>query len=118
MSNQPLIDMKFCTKCGSLMLPKKDSKHGMILACANCKYTLKQGAELKISESFAQDKKEIPVVDPDLEESTLPTTEDIECEKCKNTTAYYWVVQTRASDEPETKFLKCTKCKHTWRDYN
>ena len=31
--------------------------------------------------------------------------------------ARFWLVQTRASDEPETKFFKCEKCKHTWRDY-
>ncbi|MEK6946569.1 MAG: transcription factor S, partial [Nanoarchaeota archaeon] len=33
-------------------------------------------------------------------------------------TAYFWLVQTRAGDEPETKFLKCEKCGHTWRDYD
>ncbi|MBI2108536.1 transcription factor S, partial [Candidatus Woesearchaeota archaeon] len=32
--------------------------------------------------------------------------------------AYFWLVQTRAGDEPETKFLRCEKCSHTWRDYD
>ena len=41
-----------------------------------------------------------------------------ECPKCGHRTAYFWLVQTRAGDEPETKFLRCEKCGHTWRDYN
>lgn len=59
----------------------------------------------------------IEVVNPDDDLNTLPITE-IECPECKNKKAYFWLVQTRAADEPETKFLKCTKCKHTWRDYS
>jgi len=42
---------------------------------------------------------------------------DIRCPKCKNMKAYFWTMQTRASDESETKFYKCVKCKHTWRVY-
>ena len=32
--------------------------------------------------------------------------------------SYFWMMQTRGSDEPETKFYKCEKCKHVWRDYS
>jgi len=42
---------------------------------------------------------------------------DIKCPKCKHKKAYFWTMQTRASDESETKFYKCTKCKYTWRVY-
>lgn len=109
--------MKFCTKCGSLMLPKKDGKGHMIMACTNCKFTQKGVVEVKLSEKLVK-QNVVSVVDEQQEESTMPTTEDVECEKCGNKIAYYWTIQTRASDEPETKFLKCTKCKFTWRDYN
>lgn len=60
-------------------------------------------------------KAEVEVVSED--EETLPTTEAT-CEKCGHETAYFWLQQTRAGDEPETKFLKCAECKHTWRDYS
>ncbi len=60
-------------------------------------------------------KKEIEVIDST--EQTLPTTDET-CPECGNETAYWWLQQTRAGDEPETKFLKCTKCDHTWRDYS
>ncbi len=46
----------------------------------------------------------------------LPTTKK-ECKKCHNTTAYYWLIQTRSADEPPTQFFRCVKCGHTWREY-
>ncbi|HLP79464.1 MAG TPA: transcription factor S [Acidobacteriota bacterium] len=106
--------MKFCTKCGSLMLPRKDGKN-TIMACTNCKYTNKQVTDVKISEDLSK-KGSISIVDEASADSTLPTTK-VDCEKCGHKEAYYWLVQTRASDEPATKFMKCVKCKHTWRDY-
>ena len=39
------------------------------------------------------------------------------CKKCGNEKAYFWTVQTRASDESETKFFKCVKCGETKREY-
>ena len=48
---------------------------------------------------------------------TDPKTE-IKCPKCGNPEAYYWLLQTRAGDEPETQFFRCTKCSHQWRNYN
>jgi DNA-directed RNA polymerase subunit M len=48
---------------------------------------------------------------------TLPTVR-IECPKCKNHTAYAWVVQTRGTDESSTQFFRCTKCNYTFREYS
>jgi transcription factor S len=108
--------MKFCKKCKSLMLPKKDAKTGAYLACTSCGYTDKKAeVEEKLSTKITH-KDNIVIIDENVEESTLPTTQ-AECPECGNKDAYYWIQQTRASDEPETKFLKCTKCKHIWRDY-
>jgi len=108
--------MMFCPKCGSLLKPKtEDNKR--ILVCS-CGFKDKGSGPIAIKESLAtkkEDKKSDAIVDSDQE--TLPIT-DAECEKCKHTKAYYWLVQTRAADEPATKFLKCVKCKHTWRDYS
>jgi DNA-directed RNA polymerase subunit M len=104
----------FCPKCGAILIPKKDNNK-KILACS-CGYKSKDVSQAKIKEVIKKDDKEIEVVDRD-EMETLPLT-DVECPKCGNKKAYYWLVQTRASDEAETKFLKCAKCKYTWRDYN
>ena len=101
----------FCPKCGSILLPKKQGNKS-ILECS-CGYSDKSGKPIKIKEVIAE-KKEIEAVE---ELEVHPLTDDVECAKCKHKKAYYWEVQTRASDEPATKFLKCQKCKHIWRDY-
>ena len=84
--------MQFDPKTGKLILPKK--------------------VEQKVKETA-----ELEIVDPKTEDSTLPTC-DFDCPKCDSKKAYYWIIQTRASDEPETKFTKCVKCSHTERDYS
>jgi DNA-directed RNA polymerase subunit M len=40
----------------------------------------------------------------------------VECLKCANKEAYWWMVQTRGSDESPTQFFRCTKCNYTWRE--
>jgi len=101
----------FCPKCGSIMLPKKE-KGKSVMSCS-CGYTNKKSEKVEIKEKL-EDRKEIEAVE-DFE--IHPITDDIECPKCLPNRAYYWAIQTRASDEPATKFMKCEKCKHVWRDY-
>lgn len=104
----------FCPKCGSILVPKKESSK-KVLVCG-CGYKSTDLNQAKIKEEVAKPEKEVEVVDRgDLQ--TLPMTEET-CEKCGHGKAYFWLVQTRAGDEPETKFLKCEKCEHTWRDYS
>lgn len=105
----------FCPKCGSLLLPKKDDGK-KILACS-CGYKNKEIEETRITDSKKLDRK-IEIVDIDQTENKVLPLVDIPCPKCPNGKAYFWMVQTRASDEPETKFYKCSKCKHVWRDYS
>jgi len=104
----------FCPKCGSIMVPKKE-KEKSFLACTGCGFVNKSKEKIELKETIKKKSPDIEIASED--EETLPIT-DSECPKCKNSKAYYWLVQTRAGDEPETKFLKCTKCKHTWRDYS
>lgn len=104
----------FCPKCGSIMMPRKD-KDKKVLACTSCKYVDKSKDKRTITE-VVEKPKELEVVGDD-EEKSLPEIE-MECSKCGNKKAVYWLVQTRSGDEAETKFYKCLKCKHTWREYD
>lgn len=105
--------MKFCPKCKSILIPKKENNKSFYKC--NCGFTeeINNNAELTKKE-LLKEKKEISTIDKEVEINPIIKEE---CPKCGNNQAYYWEVQTRASDEPATKFLKCTKCKHIWRDY-
>ncbi|MDI3543874.1 MAG: transcription factor [Candidatus Woesearchaeota archaeon] len=106
----------FCPKCGSIMVPKKDNKNSYMV-CPSCGYVEKK-AKVILEEGKQKKEKKIEVIDEkESSENALPKVE-MECPKCHNKEAYFWTVQTRASDEPETRFYKCTKCGHTWRDYS
>ncbi|MFH1827981.1 MAG: transcription factor S [Nanoarchaeota archaeon] len=104
----------FCPKCGSILIPKKENNK-KLLVCS-CGYKTNKKGGLKITEVIDNKGSNVEVIDKGVLE-TLPKT-NAECPKCSHNTAYFWLVQTRAADEPETKFLKCEKCNHTWRDYN
>ncbi len=105
------VFMLFCPNCGSILLPKKNSKKGLV---CNCGYSSKE-VNMVIKERNVVKSGKIGIVDKNVE--TLPKTEE-ECAKCGNKEAYYWTVQTRAADEAETRFFKCTKCGHIWRSYD
>ncbi len=100
----------FCPKCGSILVPKKEG------TLCSCGYKSKGKEEATLKEEIKKTEHEIDVVVPE-EVETLPLT-DAECDKCGHNKAYFWLIQTRASDEPETKFYKCEQCKHVWRDYS
>lgn len=105
--------MLFCNSCGGILIPKKDKKNSY-LVCRQCNLKFdKGGLELTIADkNLAQD-----TIDVRDSSDNLPTIE-VDCEKCGNNKAYWWMTQTRASDEPETRFFKCTKCSHTRREYD
>ena len=106
----------FCPKCGSLLVPKKGQKKGFV--CSKCGFEEKKIAKTKIKEVVKEDNLGKGILDEKaVEGKVLPSTK-ADCPDCGNKTAYFWMVQTRAGDEPETKFLRCTKCKHTWREYS
>ena len=101
--------MEFCPKCGSVILVK--DKGGV---CAKCGHRIKGRVKIESSEKVEKSEKVAVIEEKKL--STYPVIE-IKCPKCKTNKAYFWTLQTRASDESETKFYRCTKCEHTWRDY-
>ena len=104
----------FCPKCGSILVPRKEDNKKMLVC--SCGYKTSQVAGATIKDFIIRTDKAVEVVDKG-ELQTLPKTTE-ESPKCGHRTAYFWLVQTRAGDEPETKFLRCEKCSHTWRDYD
>lgn len=106
--------MKFCPKCGTLMLPKKENEETKY-SCA-CGYVEVAG-DTKITSAVKEKKIEDVEKPKESSDAQLPTCE-MECEECGHKECYFWEIQTRASDEPPTRFYKCVKCKHTWREYS
>ena len=104
--------MMFCPKCGSILTQRKE-KNKTFIGCS-CGYVLKSG-NVEVKEEIKTKDEKIEIIDENQE--ALPETE-IDCEHCGNKKAYFWMIQTRAGDEPETKFYKCTKCKKVWRAYS
>lgn len=49
--------------------------------------------------------------------STMEKVKGVVCPKCSHDEAFFWMLQTRAADEPPTRFYRCAKCGHTWREY-
>ena len=99
----------FCPKCKSLLRPK-EVQGQKILACG-CGY--QSEGVVTLSEKQKQEVQKFEAVE---DKEMLPLIEAL-CKKCNHMKAYYWVVQTRAADEPPTRFYRCEKCKHTWREY-
>jgi DNA-directed RNA polymerase subunit M len=104
----------FCKKCNSLLIPEKNESGKVKFICRKCG-TSSRSKDIKIK-SVNPKKEKLYFVDKKDGEN-LPTTKET-CPKCKGRKAYYWIIQTRAADEPATKFFKCVKCEHTWRDYS
>tara|TARA_Y100000034_G_scaffold100894_1_gene124789 strand:- start:206 stop:514 length:309 start_codon:yes stop_codon:yes gene_type:complete len=102
--------MMFCPRCSAMLLPDLEKKQ---IKCSSCNYKEGKNKNIVVKEKITT-KENIKVVEKNIE--TLPKTQ-INCPKCENGQAYYWLVQTRSSDESETQFFRCVKCDHQWRDY-
>jgi DNA-directed RNA polymerase subunit M/transcription elongation factor TFIIS len=59
---------------------------------------------------------DIRIIESDKVPEPDPITDAVECPKCRNRQAFWWIVQTDSADEPSTQFFRCTKCNHTWRN--
>jgi len=102
--------MKFCPRC-AVKLKKGDSG----LQCPKCDYV--EGKETKQTKKiFQEHESQFNVLSQNETVESLPTIK-IECEKCGNDEAVWWMLQTRSADEPTTQFYRCSKCRHTWRNY-
>ncbi len=98
--------MQFCPKC-NLRLKKG--------TCLKCGYS--EATKQETKKPTGEMDKSFTVLDESDGKETLPTI-TIECEKCGNDEAVWWMLQTRSADEPTTQFYRCSKCSHTWRNYS
>ena len=113
--------MEFCPECGMrLTLTKKmlNDKPNSFLLCPRCSYQRLVNAEeltlAKVVEPSFQERVAV-IDDKSASLRTMPTTK-VECSKCGNREAFWWIVQTRGTDESPTQFFRCTKCEYTWRE--
>lgn len=105
--------MRFCPKCGTSLTPTRKSK-AIVLRCGKCGYETKKVE--KNVQLIRKQKEDVIVIGREEQKiRTLPKTK-VECPKCGNNEAFYWLVQTRSADESSTQFFRCTNCGRTWRE--
>ena len=114
--------MEFCPECGTRLVlrleePSNDVNK-VVLICSNCNYKKSEMVieqkVFKTAESYPQEDI-LVISEEEAKIHTMPTTK-IECPKCANNLAYWWMIQTRGADESSTQFFRCTKCNYTWRE--
>ncbi len=108
--------MRFCPKCGSLMLPKRESG-GAVFVCPKCGHAERAESSYRHSQVMSRRRERTVIVDESAGRIGLPVARGVKCPKCGNEEAYYEVLQTRRADEPPTRIYKCTKCGYVWREY-
>ena len=105
--------MKFCAKCGTVLQLEAERK---LYICPKCGAEEPMESEKIIPRNSKEEDKIIVIGKKERNLSVLPQTK-VPCPKCDNSTAFWWMVQTRGIDESATQFFRCTKCGHTSRDY-
>ena len=105
--------MKFCPKCGIIMVPTK-KEDSIVLRCPKCGFETRKAD--KTLSKVKRDKEKVVVIEKKTQAiRTLPTAR-VECPRCGHNEAFYWIVQTRGADESSTQFFRCVKCGYTWRE--
>lgn len=97
------------------MIPMKKEK-AVVLTCPKCGEVTRHADPMV--QKLGNAKESVVVIGRKDEKSiqTLPTMK-VNCQKCGNGEAFYWMVQTRGGDEASTQFFRCKKCGGTWREY-
>ena len=112
--------MEFCPRCGTILVPNQNvtnkNKRGLI--CPKCEYTRKAEKEehTMLRSVNSSSEEQIAIIGEEEAKIRTMSTTKVECPKCANKEAYWWMVQTRGSDESPTQFFRCTKCNYTWRE--
>ncbi|OYT40846.1 MAG: transcription factor S [Desulfurococcales archaeon ex4484_58] len=111
---------RFCPRCHGLMKPVKEVDGEVYMVCIRCGYKMKASSNdlrtYRVSTKITHTEKDKTIVISE-ENVNLPITKDVICPRCGYGEAYYWMIQTRAADEPPTRFYKCRRCGYVWREY-
>lgn len=84
--------------------------------CRKCQAFRQTSGQSVMVHSAKQEQRETVILEGENLD-ILPRTQDVECPACGHRDAWWFLRQTRKSDEAETMFLECTKCRHRWRRY-
>lgn len=116
--------MKFCPKCDTRLRNKQQEE---MLTCIKCGHVVigesstasmsNPASMVEPISTYNYSDDTLKVMDSEGTVEALPTT-NIDCPKCFNNLAFWWMLQTRSADESTTQFYRCTKCSHTWRNYS
>jgi len=113
--------MLFCPKCGTRVVPThKNVGKGVqgLWACPRCGYEVSVASKAPAVSRVIEHspREQISVIgEEEAGIKTMPTVK-VECPKCGNLGAYWWIVQTRGTDESPTQFFRCIECSYTWRE--
>jgi DNA-directed RNA polymerase subunit M len=107
--------MQFCDDCGSMM----KSRDGEMV-CSNCGAAVERdedrAAEFVTTERQTED--DVIETEEGANFEGKPTADDVVCDDCGHTKAWYTIKQTASADEPPTRFFKCQECGYRWREYS
>ena len=108
------LETKLCSQCGAMCTMDHKAKS---YKCPRC------GVEEPMNEASVihrENKEADKIIVIGKKEQSIKTMSQVkmQCPKCDNSMAYWWMVQTRSIDESMTQFYRCTKCNYTWRDYS
>ena len=112
--------VRFCPKCGGLMLPQQRDGR-LVLVCTKCGYTMEADAESYkfVSKAERTPRDRIIVVDANQPPPNAVVLKgQVRCPRCGHDEVLFWMMQTRAADEPPTRFYKCLRCGYAWREYD
>ena len=107
--------MQFCDECGSMMQPDDGE-----MVCTSCgeRITKDEQRAAEFVSTEAQSGEELIETEEGANFEGKPTAEDVTCEECGHTEAWYTIKQTGSADEPPTRFFKCKQCGNRWREYS
>ncbi len=114
--------IKFCPKCGGVMYPRvREGKKELF--CPRCGYSEPAEEEsiaaYRVERKIEHSPKErlIVVSSNSVPETAVVLKGQVRCPKCGHDEVVFWMMQTRAADEPPTRFYRCKRCGYTWREY-
>jgi len=112
-------ELKFCPKCDTrLVLSKLERKSFLVCPKPGCGYQEPVDKVETVVSTENQNQEVLKILEKEVKElHPMPTTRVV-CPKCGHTKAYFWLVQTRGTDESPSQFFRCVRCNNTWREYS